>query len=101
MYTFFKRINGRIASITLHSLKEYEDDGGRYDDSGNGGEAVDKAEFLCAATVSPGESGLPENDILEECGMERGEYWYDSVTGYFLLRDWPADAPLEARCSVG
>jgi len=100
MFTFYKRIDGEEVSITLYSLEEYEADGGIYDDSGNGGEQVDKAQFLCAATVGANETGLPDNDILEEAGTPRGSYWLDTVTGYFLLRAWPADAPLEARCSV-
>lgn len=100
MITFYKRIDGESVSITLYSLDEYEADGGQYDDTGNAGEVVDKTDFICAATVGPNETGLPENDVLEECGLDPRDYWLDSVTGYFLLRQWPADAPLEACCAV-
>ena len=97
MGTFYKKIDGDQVSITLHSLGEYEANGGTYDDSGNGGETVDKTEFLCAATVSH-DTGYADNDILEMAGCR--DYWLDSVTDYFLLREWPADAPLAARANV-
>jgi len=99
---FYKTIEGERVAITLHSLAEYEADGGIYDDSGNGGEDMGdcKDEFVCAATVGPNETGLPDNDVLELAGVQRGEYWYDSVAQYFLLRDWPHDAPVDVRCNV-
>lgn len=96
---FTIRVDGERVAIRLFSLDEYETDGGTYDDSGNGGEDVSdqKADFLCAAVVPHNDTGLPENDVLELAGVERSDYWTDSVTGYFLLRDWPAEAPLQAR----
>lgn len=100
MTTFYKTINGDQVSVTLHSLAEYEANGGAYDDSGNGGERVDKSRFLCAATVGANDTGLADNDILEACGLARQDYWLDTVTDYFLLSDWPADAPLDVRCSI-
>ena len=98
METFYKTIDGEQVSITLYSLGHYEANGGTYDDSGNGGEAVDKSDFLCAATVTANPTGYPDNDILEMAGCR--DYWLDSVTDYFLLREWPADAPLAARANV-
>lgn len=101
---FTSTIDGERVTITLHSLAEYEADGGIYDDTGNDGDAWDESErgqFLCAASVAYNETGLADNDVLEAAGTDRRDYWLDSVTGYFLLRDWPADAPLAARCNVG
>lgn len=100
MQTFYKKINGEPVSIALYSLDEYEQDGGQYDDSGNGGEQVDKASFLCAAAVTHNPTGYADNDILEMAGVQRGDYWLDTATDYFLLKDWPADAPLDVRCGV-
>ena len=98
MQTFTTTIDGDLVQIRLYSLDEYEAEGGCYDDSGNGGDVIERDEFIAAATVNPAnDTGLPENDILEAAGLPQSSYWLDSVTGYFLLRDWPADAPLAAR----
>lgn len=99
---FFKTIDGEQVAINLFSLEEYESTGGIYNDAGNGGEdmSAHKHEFLCAATVSYNETGLSDNDILEECGLTYDDYWYDSAAGVFLLYRWPADAPLDVRCNV-
>lgn len=101
---FTLTIDGERVTITLYSLSEYQSDGGTYDDSGNGGESFDERErdqFLCAATVAYNETGLADNDVIELAGLDRRDSWLDSVTGYFLLRDWPESAPLAARVNVG
>lgn len=100
MQTYYQTIDGEQISVTLHSLDEYEANGGEYDDAGNGGEDMssERGQFLCAATIGH-ETGYPDNDVLEMAGCT--DYWYDSVTDYFLLREWPTSAPLEARCGVG
>lgn len=101
---FTVTIDGERVTINLYSLDEYAADGGLFDDTGNGGESFDESErndFLCAATVGYNGTGLPDNDVLEDAGIDREDCWFDSVTGYFLLRDWPASAPLAARVNVG
>lgn len=99
MQTFTTRIDDQKVTIRLYSLDEYEADGGIYGDSGNAGDNMSdsKAEFLAAATVADNDTGLPDNDVLELAGLDRHDYYLDSANGYFLLRDWPADAPLAAR----
>jgi hypothetical protein len=94
--TFYKTVNGDAVSITLHSLSEYEANGGEYDDSGNGGEDMRdcKDEFLCAMTIDD-PTVLPE-----QIGVPQGAAWHDDITGYWLLREWPADAPLAVRCNI-
>ena len=95
MNIFYKRINDEDVSINLFSLEEYEEDGGRYVANNK---QVNKEEFLAACAIGYNYTGLTDEEILEEIGVPENAYWYDSATGYFLLRQWPADAPLEARC---
>ena len=98
MNTFSIRVDGERAQLRLYSLAEYEIDGGIYDDTGNGGERFNQAErgqFIAAATVAPNDTGLSENELLDLAGCN--DYWYDSATDYYLLREWPAEAPLQAR----
>lgn len=78
-----------LTLIQFHTLAEYEAAGGRYDDSGNGGERVDKNEFLVAATVAANDSGLPDNDVIEAAGVDRRDIWYDTTIGWFLLEVEP------------
>ena len=123
MNEFSILVDGERAVIRLYSLDEYETAGGVYhDEDGAPTECMDdlvygdpsgaydvtpedfarlqvaaRKEFLCAATVDRGGPQLPGNDILELAGVERRDYWLDAATGWFLLRDWPAEAPLSAR----
>ena len=99
METYYQTLaDKREVGITLYSLAEYEADGGEYDDSGNDGDywAPEERDFLCAATVA----GVECQADLEDVGIPRESYWWDSVTDYYLLRQWPADAPLAARSNV-
>lgn len=116
---------GERFSLTLHSLDEYQAAGGIYFDGGNGGgfatiddDEIDgpvwtedgdlrddlrelnirraREQFVCAASAD-GAANLPENDQIELAGVDRSDYWLDSASGFFLLRDWPREAPLVAR----
>jgi hypothetical protein len=49
-----------------------------------------RAQFVCAATAE-------SIDALRAAGLEPDDYWYDSATDYFLLREFPPEAPLAAR----
>jgi hypothetical protein len=49
-----------------------------------------RAQFVCAATTE-------SIDALWAAGLAPEDYWYDSATGYFLLREFPPEAPLAAR----
>jgi hypothetical protein len=98
---FINATDGTKYRIDLLSLSAYEADGGRYDDTGNGGEACEKSEFL-AAFVAAEKDGDDWNEgaelaALAAAGIPDGTIWHDSVTGWYLLRDWPAEAPLSAR----
>lgn len=102
---FTTRIDGERVTITLHSLSEYEQYG-IYSDAGNGGEDMrdECDQFLAALSIDFGESSLNYGDeerVLAAAGLDRGDYWYDSAADYYLIRDWPADAPLAARVGVG
>lgn len=93
-------VEGERVTINLYSRSEYEANGGRYTDAGNGGESFspdERDQFVAAAAVEYNDSGLPDNDVLEAAGLGRADYWLDSVADMFLLRDWPAEAPLAAR----
>lgn len=96
---YFRNSAGERLALRLHSLAEYEADGGIYSDAGNGGETVSPESFICAATVpqdlDDSNGYTDDHDVLEAAGVEGA--WNDSVTGYWLLTDWPAEAPLEAR----
>ncbi len=102
MKTFRIRYDDQPVTIRLYSLDEYESDGGIYSDAGNGGEKLtpeERTSFIAAASVASNYTGLPDNDLLEEAGCT--DYWYDSATGYYLLREWPSEASLEARMLEG
>jgi len=130
MQTFFVTDPaGNRYEFHLHSLAEYEADGGIYCDGGNGGEdlvaeyarvqgitldapgddarwgwdraseavrqAV-RAQFVAALSGPHGDDhGDP--DAAASLGLVTRHDWYDSATGYYLLREWPAAAPLAAR----
>lgn len=88
--------------VSLLSLAAYEADGGCYDDSGNGGVRVSPCDFVCGMTVHFREDETTElypRDCAPEISV--ADAWRDSVTGWILLYDWPADAPLPARCGLG
>ncbi len=86
--------------FTLHSLSEYEAFG-IYSDAGNGGEDMrdEKDRFIAAISVDPATlDGLEEGAAIKQiAGVEPDDLWLDSATGWWLLRDWPANAPLQAR----
>lgn len=99
---FAVRVEGECVTIRLYSLDEYQapEIGGTFSDAGNGGETVDPAEFLAAASVDFGSSSFNYGDealVLAAAGLEPADYWYDSAADIYLLRDWPAEAPLAAR----
>ncbi len=87
-----------LASGLLGFWQEYEANSGEYDDSGNGGEDMRdcRDEFLAALTLDESDPSL----LPEDVGVPAGTAWQDSVTGYWLLREWPSSAPLAARCGV-
>ncbi len=98
MEIYHTRVRGERVTVALYSLREYEADGGEYDDSPNGGESFspeERGQFLAAMTLDETVPGL----LPEDVGAK--DTWYDSVTGYYLLRDWPTSAPLAARCGTG
>lgn len=121
--------DGERATIRLHSLDEYEADGGIYWDMEDGPIGLDpneeiepgedegqiasdaqlarnaaqaRAQFVCAASC-PDHSGAEASAIFDDAGItdHPGGAWLDSATGYMLLRDWPADAPLAVRVNLG
>lgn len=57
--------------------------------------------FTCAVTaaVQDGDDWDETATLqaLEAMGIESYEFWHDSACGWYLLRGWPAVAPLEAR----
>lgn len=82
----------------LYSIEEYEIDGGTYDDTANNGERwreEERRQFVAAMTLTydDGEEALSPYIA----GLEPTEVWLDSITGYWLLRDWPTESPLQAR----
>ena len=92
-----ERIHG-----SLYTIAEYEADGGVFDDTGNGGErwdADERKDFIAAMVLRTDDGD--EVDDASLAGLQPGEYWYDSVTGYWLIRDWPQMAPLAARMVGG
>ena len=132
---FSTTVDGEHVTITLHSLSEYEANGGIYFDGGDGGgfsnisdetaaelgpiwhedgdintrhldrnrEAARRA-FVAAATIDFADTSFNYGDelvILKANGLDEQSVWYDSAADYFLLRDWPAGAPLAVRCNVG
>ncbi len=104
MTTFFHRYadDSPALRVHLHPLSEYVADGGRFSDAGNGGEDCRAdalaGEFLCAVSVDPTTlGGLTIGDACDLIGVPYNGLWYDSATGWMLLREWPAEAPLEAR----
>lgn len=92
--------------VSLIDLDDYEAGGGLYNDAGNGGEVCTREEFVAALAIEEAEDGDPDgwaptDDLLHAAaaiGVADGDLWRDSATGWCLLRDWPAEAPLEARC---
>jgi hypothetical protein len=97
-FNFRPNADGQAYRISLFSLEEYEAEGGQFTDAGNGGEDMrsERDSFVCAAGVEDvHDDGLPASDVLKAAGCE--EVWHDSSTGFFLLRDFPAEAPLQAR----
>lgn len=108
--TFYTAHEGERYHLTLISLDEYEEAGGTYDDSGNNGDKYTREDFVAAVALTFGDNqpdGAWDND-LDTLKMvldpnDRRLIWWDSVTpgDWYLLRDWPANAPLEARANVG
>lgn len=99
-YYFTDPDGGERMAVHMMSLADYEASGGEYDDSGNGGEKCEKSEFLAAVTAITGEDGQEYQPL--DFKSEFADFWYDSVLPgtWWLLREWPVSAPLEARCNV-
>lgn len=125
MNTFHIRMpDGERATINLYSLDEYESDAGIYADAEDGliglrisaaemydgdGDGEISAERLAAnrqaarelfvaAAACPSLNDAETADAMEAAGIvDPGTAWIDSSTGYWLLREWPADAALAAR----
>ena len=92
MRTFFARVDGQRVRVHLYSLTEYEADGGIYSDAGN-----QKGEFLAALTIC-WPDGAPGFELSpRDIGSIPDDYWLDTMTGYWLIKDFPPDAPLAAR----
>lgn len=92
---------GELVTFRFCALAEYVREGGTFND----GEDLDNEDspeshepYVAACSVDAGSSGLPENDALDQlAGAAPRSYWSDNRSGYFLLREWPAEVPLEAR----
>lgn len=39
-------------------------------------------------------------DVADALGLAPRSWWLDSCLGWYLLMEWPAEAPLEARCGL-
>lgn len=156
---FFTDKDGTRVICTLYSLAEYEEDGGLYDDSGNGGESwlsddqyeaifdgldyipsedryrigsevynnwrdvarldilddewyVDEDDVHNVLTYAKLEAGRSEGfvaamtlvtedgddyDLILNLGLNPKNVWWDSYTGYYLIREFPGIAPISAR----
>lgn len=95
--TFFvTATDGERVQVEAFSLAEYEEMGGSYDDSGNGGESVDPSEFVTAIRFPNGDS---LQDVTAET-MDSREAWCDSLLDCYLFREWPDAMPLEVRVNV-
>lgn len=95
MTSFTITLDGERLTLRLHSLAEYEADGGRYSDAGED-VSRERADFLAALSVED-EAGYDLPTILDAAGVAPADRWIDSSTSYVLLKDWPAEAPLAAR----
>lgn len=83
---------------TLRSLADYEEAGGTYDDTGNGGDfwtEDERAEFMAALTLTTEHGDTVSDPAI--AGLPPGEYWWDSTSEFWLIRDWPDEATLESR----
>jgi len=105
MKKFYVKHDDETLEVRLYSLAEYEADSGIYSDAGNGGEDVsaNKEEFLAACTCWLQGEPVSLYDAVMYHGLSfpcsvRDAAWNDSSTNYYLLREWPQEAPLEARC---
>jgi hypothetical protein len=96
--SFTITLDGERITVRLHSLAEYEADGGVYSDAGNGGEDVssERDRFLAALSVED-VKGHDMDDVLNAAGVDLYSTWFDSSTGYVLLEEFPTEAPLAAR----
>ncbi len=89
--------NNQSIKLHLHPLSEYLADGGRFTDDADDCRAEALAgEFLCA--ISADGTTLDGFTLGDACDLAGAtDRWWDDATGWMLLRDWPAEAPLEAR----
>lgn len=76
-----KGVVNMVKTLTL-TLDQYEVRGGTYDDSGNGGEVMNKDDFSFAVEVVESE-GFDELKVLKEAYPDV-EFWADSVTQLYL-----------------
>jgi hypothetical protein len=63
-----------------------------------------RRDFVAALSIDFTDTSFNYGDewtVLKANGLDEQGVWYDSVADYFLIRDWPADAPLAARVNVG
>jgi hypothetical protein len=113
MNTFDVRKPDGVYRFALHPLSAYEADGGIYTDGQDiDGIAVDddghpldldaaRSEYVAAISVlsSPDEAAVDvESDAIRDvAGVPSHALWRDAATGWYLIRDWPAEAPLDAR----
>lgn len=72
------------APIRVYPLSYYEQKGGEYDDSGNGGERVNPEDFTFAVYADTDDPHYEIDDIVATLGGSRRDYWLDSTTGFWL-----------------
>lgn len=96
MTTYFVKTEDETLTVNLYPLSAYEADGGRYDDSGNGGEEVNPESFIAAIRVRD-EDGYDIHPSDAPIGLTVYDVWRDSACGWYLITDWPETAPLYAR----
>lgn len=112
MQTFNVRTNDGLYTYALHPLSAYEENGGQYEDGedistdfGLSDEPTsietEREKYVAAISkVSDPDGPSSDFDIVHDAriaGLEPRSIWADATTGWMLISDWPAEAPLAAR----